>query len=521
MTMSANNLPRANARGLSSNHRQLLMLMAILLSVTALTLRTSLLAFTSGTHSYGMATAKEVIADMWMPVVLMDNATSTLTTTEVDVRPKTTVTSFNKTSAPSLPSKVSASADLSSPNEPNRYETKRNEKKRNETKRNESDLLAPYLPLKVFQQYQKWHSAESLEKYPHNRTFAVGYYSCPLESGNRLHHFFNGLLWAVVTNRTYLWKYLDRETCLASPKDGRHLFNCNATNHVEDCDAVLERAAWLPSYDEWAPKLSLDEPHSLHYWSTRPKTLPWYATQGHSWRPEYANETGVDTRNEQVVTFPRMVEVIDYIATEKNRKLLLRTEAARDTAREIYSLGQNFMFGMFFRQLFTMVEESLVKTQKEPIDPSVYSVGLHSRHVKTKYDGDDVRRETRCLVKLLQDEKRGNRTCEVYLMSDRKWTITKLQKFIESSSNCTVRVATHETGKGVHDEHGPWSGLGFYQDWALSSRARHGFVHTGTTSSSLVIEMITYDYHLEAWRDGRNATHALEECKFQPKYHLK
>jgi hypothetical protein len=162
--------------------------------------------------------------------------------------------------APYLPLKVSAGED--SPD--------------TEAKPKESDLLAPYPPLKVFQQYQKWHSAESLEKSPHNRTFAVGYYSCPLQAGNRLHHFFNGLLWAVVTNRTYLWKYFDPETCLASPKrsDGRHLFSCNATNRVEDCDTILERSAWLPSYDEWAPKLSLGKPQRLHYWSTRPKSLP-------------------------------------------------------------------------------------------------------------------------------------------------------------------------------------------------------------------------------------------------------
>jgi hypothetical protein len=390
-----------------------------------------------------------------------------------------------------------------------------------EVKLEESDLLAPYIPLKVFQQYQKWHSAESLENFPHNRTFAVGYYSCPLEAGNRLHHFFNGLLWAVVTNRTYLWKYFDRETCLASGQDGNHLFNCNATNRVEDCDTILERAAWLPSYDEWAPKLSLGEPQRLHYWSTRPKRLPWYVTQGNPWKPEYVSETGVDARNDwQVVTFPPMIEVTDYLATAKNRKYLLKTEAARDTATEIQSLGGNFMYGMFFRHVFTMVEESLVNTLKQPIDPSVYSVGLHSRHIRTKFKGGGIQREKECLEDLLRDEKRGNRTCKVYLMSDRELTITKLQKFIENTTDCTVRVATHATGRGVNDEHGPWSGLGFYQDWALSSRARHGFVHTGTTSSSLVIELITYDHQLEAWRQGRNVTHALEECTFQPKYNL-
>jgi glycoprotein-N-acetylgalactosamine 3-beta-galactosyltransferase len=110
--MSANNLPRANARGLSSNHRQLLMLMAILLTVTAFTFRASLLDFNSGAYPYKTTTSKEVIADFWMPVVLIDNATSTSTTTEVDVRPKSTVTSFNKTKSetppPPIPSLSSA-----------------------------------------------------------------------------------------------------------------------------------------------------------------------------------------------------------------------------------------------------------------------------------------------------------------------------------------------------------------------------------------------------------------------------
>jgi hypothetical protein len=51
-----------------------------------------------------------------------------------------------------------------------------------------------------------------------------------------------------------------------------------------------------------------------------------------------------------------------------------------------------------------------------------------------------------------------------------------------------------------------------------ASRARHGFIHTGTTSSSLVIEMITYDHHLE--RQGQNVTDALEGVHSSPKQSL-
>ena len=47
-------------------------------------------------------------------------------------------------------------------------------------------------PLQVLEQYQAWHSVESLELQPTGRSFAVAYYSCPLQAGNRLHHFFNG-----------------------------------------------------------------------------------------------------------------------------------------------------------------------------------------------------------------------------------------------------------------------------------------------------------------------------------------
>jgi hypothetical protein len=76
MTMSANNLtPCANARGLSSNHWKLLVLMVILLTVTALRIAASLLAFNSGGDPYRTATATEAMAYFWMPVVLMDNAT--------------------------------------------------------------------------------------------------------------------------------------------------------------------------------------------------------------------------------------------------------------------------------------------------------------------------------------------------------------------------------------------------------------------------------------------------------------
>jgi hypothetical protein len=285
---------------------------------------------------------------------------------------------------------------------------------------------------------------------------------------------------------------------------------------VEDCDQVLRRGHWLPSYDEWAPKLALSEPERLHFWSTRPQGRQAHTTDD-PWKPTYVKEAGVDARIDlPVVTFPKMLRMEDdFLATKTNRAYLLRTDVARATATKLHSLGVEFMFGMFFRHLFTMVEDSLKNIRQQPIDPSVFSVGLHSRHTKVSYNEGDIHGEVKCLANLLRVEKRLNRTCEVYLMSDRKMTISKLQQYVETM-NCTARVSSHAAGAGIYDEHGPWSGLGFYQDLALVSRARAGFVHAGTTSSSLVIQLITYDQQMEVWREGRNVSHALQECAFRP-----
>ena len=46
-----------------------------------------------------------------------------------------------------------------------------------------------------------------------HRKYLVASYSCPIESGNRLHRFMNGLMWAVLTNRTFLWRYQTNEVC--------------------------------------------------------------------------------------------------------------------------------------------------------------------------------------------------------------------------------------------------------------------------------------------------------------------
>ena len=70
--------------------------------------------------------------------------------------------------------------------------------------------------LKIWNEYKEQHSyrvisqefwelkrgkdLENLSNIDLNgRRFAVGFYSCPLQAGNRLHHFFNAMIWSIVT----------------------------------------------------------------------------------------------------------------------------------------------------------------------------------------------------------------------------------------------------------------------------------------------------------------------------------
>jgi hypothetical protein len=110
------------------------------------------------------------------------------------------------------------------------------------------------LPLQILEQYQAWHSVESLTRDydpedEQEQRFAVSYYSCPLEAGNRLYHFLNSFLWAILTNRTLLWDYWDRSNCYTY-RGADDPGSCAFANTLQDCDLLLEGSSWMPSYNE-------------------------------------------------------------------------------------------------------------------------------------------------------------------------------------------------------------------------------------------------------------------------------
>jgi hypothetical protein len=214
----------------------------------------------------------------------------------------------------------------------------------------EEKNLSP--PQTTLLDYIRRHSATALRRDSpeawRQRRFAIAYYSCPHQLGNRMFHFLNNVLWAVITNRTILYQYLDRETCerlrVAQPMLFLDDKICQAANTEADCDAVLERASWLPSYNEFAdPAWGAAMIHRVDFWQTH-----WYKVSEDWIRKRYpydeskhANMTKVDQLDDaKLVEFPALTNYeTTMLAGRFTRQELLGTTDARMTARKLANQG--------------------------------------------------------------------------------------------------------------------------------------------------------------------------------------
>ena len=119
--------------------------------------------------------------------------------------------------------------------------------------------------------------------------------------------------------------------------------------------------------------------------------------------------------------------------------------------------------------------------------------------------------ERQCLQSLLSTVRGRVRECRIYLMSDRTGPLRRLGKWA-SAHNCSAIVASHEEGSGTRDEHGPWAGLGFYQDMFNVVRARSAIVSSESTSSQLVRALMEYDRRAEAALVSDDGPPELQRC---------
>jgi hypothetical protein len=361
-------------------------------------------------------------------------------------------------------------------------------------------------PFQVMEDYLQWHSVDALERDSNldGRKFAIAFYQCPREAGNQMHRFWNQVLWAVLVNRTVLWKYWSNETCLKySGKELHRQQKCQAANTVDDCGKVLVRAPWIPSFDEWKDRLMISANESFAFYSSVGR--PWHDDVGFPLSSKDEKMyCQIAEYSEKVVALPICVFKIAELLDSRFRESVLKTQEARERAVRLYDYGVDFLYGMLHHYTFDdakTIRDSIPNQLEQYNNPTYYTIGLHSRHFVNGVDGCNIEREIACLQTILSNRKEKNSPVHVNIMTDRACTVTNLTLWLHEH-NCSVLTVKHEVTPGDIQEHGPYAGAGFYRDLALVSRSRSALIGMDRTSTDMLREMMEYDKMMEAWQGG-------------------
>ncbi|GKZ00883.1 hypothetical protein MPSEU_001040000 [Mayamaea pseudoterrestris] len=383
------------------------------------------------------------------------------------------------------------------------------------------------IPIQVMEKYIEQHSVDALRKDPHpeNRLFAIAFYQCPLQAGNHAHIFWNGILWSILTNRTVLYKYWDKETCL---KYNMNAFDhiCKSANTESDCAKVLTRAPWIASYDEWKRLLNNDKDDQ-----NEPFMIPYHATMGRA-RDEprfpvpdnYEQNYGVDLLQKypyKVVVFPECYSKFSSLGEAELQETVLMTNFGRETVKQLFHLGPDFLYGMLHRYTFQLADLLQAKVPMLAPTPMLgdgkryFTIGIHSRHRYAALDGCDISREIKCIQEISLSREDQSLPVKVGLMSDRTCTIQNLTTYLEGMEgmNVSVVTATHEEeSPDKRAEHGPYAGSAFFVDMAVVSAARSAFIAMSRSSSDMMRELIVFDQRMEQWGGRGNVTVDVHMC---------
>jgi hypothetical protein len=383
----------------------------------------------------------------------------------------------------------------------------------------QEDMLSP--PQTMLLDFVRRHSADSLRRETpeqfRKRKFAIAYYSCPLQLGNQLFHFMNSILWAVITDRTVLYKYMDKRTCERLKEHQPMLYLsdaiCQAANTVKDCDVVLERAPWLPSYDEFVdPSWEI---HRVDFWQTHWFSLSpqWIRIRYLFDESKHMNLTKVDRIKFKLVEFPALTNADSTWLTKRfTRQKLLSTSGAKTRARKLTKKGLRFTYGMFFSEMFRLRDKEFDLVNEYYPKPdgkesNLFSIALHSRHKLVKQKGRNIQNEGDCLDKVLANRP-ANHSCRVCAMSDRPLALETLKAWLEQKHHCDLIQVHHlDQTSSFSVEHGLNAGAAFVRELDVCHRyGIHGVITTSTgsaSSSSALLESLA-DYNNNKNYDGSN-----------------
>jgi hypothetical protein len=261
---------------------------------------------------------------------------------------------------------------------------------------------------------------------------------------------------------------------------------------LKNCSSLLERAPWIPSYREAQAKLSIPNITQIG-WNN-------------------GKHTHAD-KMPAVYMPPYRYDTIDEEST-----FMHDNEYGNGTMRSrLYQQGHFFLYGLLFAELFPRIQtippESFEMYKARQHGNKTFAV--HVRHVFEQNDGSNISLPADCLRKIVSPGDRKN--CTVFVMSDRLKTLQNLRAVVENELRCSYVTANHHhRGTGLSGEHGPFAGVGMFQDLQVGRQARDGFVgNLEHSSTRLLLEMIEHDRFIEHQNAGKHGWLAsLPTCSF-------
>lgn len=311
--------------------------------------------------------------------------------------------------------------------------------------------------------------------------YAVAYYMCPQEVGNRMHQFLNAFAVAVATNRTVLWSF--------GSSDGLNPFRAS----LSGCQAVLPRRAWLQ------PATSLHTAVKRHglYIRGADRALACGRIDGRhgSWHRDGHRSVDLGPVHRQQAA---------AMAAEVASTHLSPETAAR--ARLLFSLGPFYAFGSLMRTAFDMNMETVVRPvvqalvdaglitaataaharpwrrfgRDERKHPGAVWIAVHMRHSNPRNNGSESAAMFWPFVADLVRRRLGPAPppapggdlgaaprCAVLLASDRALPARMLSPLAKTEGCVVVQAPALEVRQTRRFEHGSNTGAGAIRDLLL------------------------------------------------------
>lgn len=362
-------------------------------------------------------------------------------------------------------------------------------------------------PLLIWEEWVRHHSAQVLQQESIEQLRARKYiqvtFNCPRQAGIATSAFLDGLLVALVTNRTLLVEY-----------GGFWGWIRKGDNSRDVCFRLVQPAPWIPWLNKFPVKAvfngtELSGVSTLHKNKAAMQKIDAGlrvvkdASHHPLIRVSHAHGLGRARPG-----WARLRNFADRYLWEFWNQALGMAIPLDSVVQDLYKYGHFFVYGMLLWKSFPFTNELMesVQDQIREDNDDFYTIGMHSRHVGSK-TGVDVSRELKCLDTLLR--RNITRPCRLFLMTDRPITLSKVAAYGKEKYGCeSIYIPAYEGAKtaNITSEHGPLAGAPYYQDLAVVSQAQDAYMITARSSSALLSHLIEYRRVLEG------KTKEIERC---------